>query len=272
MAITKSGPATFDSLCLGNEILSYNIDRDILEWKPVVNIHFFENAPLLEIGKSTEFKVKCTPDHSWVVSSGDNYRKTALVKAGDINRHMRIITCSELDDNPDLNLSDWSKKDSWTENILSMSRSQRECFLASAIVYDGWDKGLSSRIEGRHTFGFSQKSEDHFYAAILAAFLNGYHVTFSQKTPDIQAATIIRNKKFHNTQNLNIKESEPEDVWCPETDNGTWVMIQNGFITITGNSAYANAWAVRWYNKQGGGWRTVNTMKPKVKKRSSKKK
>lgn len=37
-------------------------------------------------------------------------------------------------------------------------------------------------------------------------------------------------------------------------------------------SAYANAWAVRWYNKQGGGWRTVNAMKPKAKKRSSKKK
>src|SRR5207249_4252241 len=25
-------------------------------------------------------------------------------------------------------------------------------------------------------------------------------------------------------------------VWCPRTANGTWIMRQNGFMTITGNS------------------------------------
>jgi hypothetical protein len=73
----------------------------------------------------------------------------------------------------------------------------------------------------------------------------------------MQAATIIRNKPTHNTQNLIIKEIQSEDVWCPETENNTWVMIQNGFITITGNSAYANAWASKCYKKKGGTWSSV---------------
>jgi hypothetical protein len=37
-------------------------------------------------------------------------------------------------------------------------------------------------------------------------------------------------------------------------------------------SAYANAWAVRWYNKQGGGWRTVDATNPSGKKKSTRKK
>lgn len=37
-------------------------------------------------------------------------------------------------------------------------------------------------------------------------------------------------------------------------------------------SAYANAWAVRWYNKQGGGWRTVDATNPSGKKKSMRKK
>jgi len=55
-----------------------------------------------------------------------------------------------------------------------------------------------------------------------------------------------------------MKEVEPEDVWCPETENNTWVMIQNGFITITGNSAYANAWAAKCYKSKGGKWKKLS--------------
>ena len=265
-AITKNGPQEYETLKIGDVILSYNIQKDQLEWSPILNLHYFEQADLLEVGKATGFKVRCTADHSWVVKSGSEYQNISLVKTKDVNKHMQIVTCSELEDTDNIDLTDWSKKDCWTEKIISMSRSQREVFLASAIVYDGHDKGLSTKIKDRHCFGFSQKNEDHFYATILAAFLNGYHVSFSDKYPDMHSATIIRNKKIHNTQNLIIKDSGVEDVWCPETENNTWVMIQNGFITITGNSAYANAWAAKKYKSLGGTWKTVSAKKAKRKK------
>ena len=261
LAITKTGPQSYDNLNIGDEILSYNIETEELEWKPILNLHNFENAPLIEMGKSTGFKIKCTPNHKWVIKHGNDYSNTSLIETKDINKHMRIITCAALNNHNELVLENWSKKDSWVEKIINMSKQQREIYLASAIVYDGHDKGVSTKISNRHTFGFTQKNEDHFYAAILAAFLNGYHVSFSDKGLDMQSATIIRNKKTHNTQNLIIKEVESENVWCPETENNTWVMIQNGFITITGNSAYANGWAARWYKQHGGGWRTVSKSK-----------
>lgn len=263
LAITKNGLENYFNLNLGEEILSYNLDKNELEWSKILKLHYFENAPLLEIGKSTGFRIKCTPDHKWVVNSGSNYQNISLVETKDINKHMQIVCCAEMNNISNLDIEDWSKKDSWTQKVLSMSKKEREIFLASAIVYDGHDKGFSTKIENRHTFGFSQKNEDHFYATIFAAFLNGYHVSFGEKYPDMQAATIIRNKKVHNTQNLIIKESDSSEVWCPETENKTWVMVQNGFITITGNSAYANAWAVKWYKSKGGAWRTTSAPKKK---------
>jgi len=263
LAITRNGPESYHNLAVGDEILSYNIQNDELEWKPILNLHHFDDAPIVEMGKVTGFKIKCTPNHKWVVKSGSDYQNTGLVEAKDINKHMQLVCCSELNNSSDLILENWSKKNSWTEKVLSMSKEQREIFLASAIVYDGHDQGISTKIENRHTFGFSQKNEDHFYAAILAASLNGYHVSFSDKYPEMKSATIIRNNKKHNTQNLIIQDAGTGEVWCPETENNTWVMIQNGFVTITGNSAYANGWAARWYKQHGGGWRTTSSKKKK---------
>ena len=257
LAITKTGPESYENLKVGQEILTFNVTKDVLEWQPIKNLHFFENAPLVQLGKATGFQVKCTPNHKWVVKNGDGYHTTKLLETKDINKHMQIVTCATLENESNVVLDEWSKKDSWVEKVLAMSKKEREIFLASAIVYDGHDKGVSTKILNRHSFGFSQKNEDHFYATILAAFLNGYHVTFANKAPDMLTASIIRNKKTHNTQNLIIKDADSEDVWCPETDNNTWVMIQNGFITITGNSAYANAWAAKCYKKKKGKWKKV---------------
>lgn len=265
LAVTRNGLEGYSNLSIGEEILTYNMELDELEWKPVLNIHFYENAPLVEMGKATGFKVRCTPNHKWVVNSGNEYKNKSLLETTHINTHMQIVCCAELKNQSSLSIENWSKKDCWTKKILSMSKEQREIFLASAIVYDGHDKGVSSKIENRHTFGFSQKNEDHFYSTALAAFLNGYHVSFSEKYPDMLSATIIRNKKFHNTQNLIVKDCGQDEVWCPETENNTWVMVQNGFITITGNSAYANAWAAKKYKSLGGSWKTVSTKKAKKK-------
>ena len=257
-AITKEGLKTYDELSLGEEILTYNINNDVLEWKPITYLHFYENAALKKIYKPTGFCLRATENHKWVVKTGENYNKISLVETKNIHKRMRLITCSSLENNNEVILEKWSKKDNWVSNVLSWPKSMREVFLASSIIYDGHDVGGSTKIKDRHTFGFTQKNDDHFWAAVLSAYLNGYHVSFHEKTESISGASIIRNKKFHSTQNLIIEDDVSEDVWCPTTDNETWVMVQNGFITITGNSAYANGWAAKWYKNRGGGWKSVN--------------
>ena len=258
LAISKKGPIAYDELEVGEEILTYNMKHDLLEWKPVLQKHYYENAPLVEIGKPTGFAVRCTPNHKWVVSRTNEME---LVETKDLNTHMKIIMCSVLKNDSNLLIENWSKKDNWIEKVLSMNEKEREIFLASSIVYDGWDKGLSTKIKDRHTFGFVQKEYDHLWASLLAAYLNGYYVNSREKNEEMTSATYIRNKKHHNTQNLYKKDVGFEDVWCPTTENETWVMVQNGLITITGNSAYANGWASKWYKSKGGGWKSVSESK-----------
>jgi hypothetical protein len=258
LAITCDGLKSYDELILGENILTYNIKNDELEWKPIKNIHYYENADLMEIKKSTGFKFKCTPNHKWVIKR-DESREAELIEAKDITTHMRIVFSSILKNQDikfDILNENWSKHDLWTNRIVNMTPSEREVWLSSAIVYDGWDKGKSTKIDNRQTFGFSQKNRDHLLSTIYAAFLNGYYVSVNNFDNDVVSVTIIRNKQTHGTQNL-IKTylDETEDVWCPETENGTWVMMQNGWFTITGNSAYANGWAAKKYKELGGGWK-----------------
>jgi hypothetical protein len=253
-ALTKNGWKTYEELTIGELILTYNINKDELEWKPILNLNFFENAELVRMYKPTGFSIKCTPNHKWVVQRGNDYSIVELIETKDLPKRARIIVCAELKNNDKILLENFSKTDNWTENIINMSSEQRKSFLAASIIYDGWDKGSSSKIEGRHTFGFVQKNSDHLDAGLLAAYLSGYYVSVCDRE-SITSANFIRNKKFHCVQNIKFEKTENEDVWCPTTENNTWIMYQNGLITITGNSAYANGWAAKWYKKHGGGWR-----------------
>ena len=205
-ALTKNGWKTYDELTIGELILTYNINRDELEWKPILNLNFFENAELIRMYKPTGFSIKCTPNHKWVVQRGNDYSVVELMETKDLPKRARIIMCAELKNNDKILLENFSKTDNWTENVINMSSEQRKSFLAATIIYDGWDKGSSSKIEGRHTFGFVQKNSDHLDAGLLAAYLSGYYVSVHDREY-ITSASFIRNKKFHSVQNI-IEQKE----------------------------------------------------------------
>ena len=258
LAVTKHGLKSYDELIIGEDILSYNMEKEELEWTPIKNLHYYENADLMEIKKSTGFRFRCTPNHKWVIKREED-RNPELIESKDITTHMKMVFSSNMNEvitKSNLLNENWGKHDTWVEKIIQMTPSEREIWLSSAIVYDGWEKGKSTKIEGRRTFGFSQKNRDHLLATIYAAYLNGYYVSVNDFDKNVVGVTIIRGKQTHSTQNV-IKTflDEKEDVWCPETKNQTWVMVQNGWFTITGNSAYANGWAAKKYKAAGGGWR-----------------
>jgi hypothetical protein len=145
--------------------------------------------------------------------------------------------------------------------VLSMSYSQLESFLYSAIMCDGWQTNDS---EYSCSYGFSQKDLSNLEAVRLAGFLTGHMVSegdiikgSSCKPLHIKSRRIILCSKLEKSEVEGLR-----DVWCPETEYGTWVMKQGHTVTITGNS---NAWASRWYKERGGKWR-----KSKVKKKRNK--
>lgn len=267
-AITPLGLVYHDQLAVGDVILAYDVDTEHLVWSPVTAVNVVDNAPVVRMYKKTGFSLLCTPDHKWVVErtmslggkTGVGGRKGArtvcrnLIAARDLNTHMDIVWTGYPLESGGASFAHWAKHDTWVPRVLSMTPSEREAFLAAAIVYDGCDQGASAKRKGR-TFGFTQKNEDHFFAAVLAAFCNGYYVSMYQKTDTMHGAVFIRGKRTHGTQNLHIESAGEQTVWCPTTEHNTWVMVQGGVICVTGNSAYANAWASKEYKKRGGGWR-----------------
>lgn len=271
LCVTHTGLASVEDIQIGTEILAYDPDLGECIWSPVENIHRHKNAPLMKIGKATGFSVKCTPDHTWLVEKrNETGPYLSKVKTRDLNSHMMIKWSPDRPMNGQYGgIHQWLKTDSWVFGVLHMSRSEREVWLASAIVYDGCQQKVKDLNKGRCTFSFTQKNEDHFWATVFAAFLNGYHVSTYQKTPTIKGATIIRGKEGHNTQNLLKSYEDPADVWCPQVETGFWIMVQNGQICITGNSAYANGWAVQEYKRMGGTWRSAGSS---TKRRSNKRK
>ena len=60
--------------------------------------------------------------------------------------------------------------------------------------------------------------------------------------------------------NIEHETGGTDDVWCPETDYGTWYTIINDKPCVTGNSVYANAFAAKEYKRRGGTWRKAKKM------------
>jgi hypothetical protein len=257
-ALTKDGWKNYHELTVGEEILSYNRDSGTTEWAPILALQYFKDAPLIRLYKAqTNCDVKCTPNHKWVLDSPNVKYPDNLVEAQNITSHMKIKTSApiKVEDQAGVDLQAFSKSDSWVKKVLMMSVPQLQAFFASGIVYDGYDKGLTSKGD-KQTFGFSQKNPDHGEAMEIAAVLLGYRVcsVIKKHNPSMRTWTFI-TRSFESTQNLKKEDAGIEDVWCPTTKNQTWVMRQNGYVTITGNSAYANGWAAKWYKGKGGGWR-----------------
>ncbi len=277
-ALTKDGWKIYNELSTGDIICTYNIAEDCLEWKPIQHMHFYQNAETINIyTPQTNFNFVCTPNHKWVLektweadaTSKKGYRywkENNLVEAKDINKKMKIITSAKMKDDQSetILLESFSKyNESWVQKITRMSNEQREAFFAAAIIYDGHEK-LSENKEDEKVihYGFSQKNSDHGEAVEICAALLGYRVSFREKKHNSTMTDwTFTRRTTQGTKNVFIQPAATQDVWCPQTENSTWLMKQDGMITITGNSAYANAWAAKWYKKKGGGWRKTKGKK-----------
>jgi hypothetical protein len=282
LALSKEGWKSYKQLKTNDEICTFNIKENCLEWKPILNLNYYENAKTVNIRTpKTNFNFICTPNHKWVLSktwndtkltkNGDlkeSYRywhSNNLIETSDINYHMDIRISARIKDNTEnFKIENFSKyNDDWVKNVINMNNSQREAFFASAIIYDGHEKILQERFNGRSVrYGFSQKNENHGDALEICATLLGYRISFRNKSYNSSMRDwSISNRNIQSTQNIEINDYKNMDVWCPTTENHTWIMKQNGMITITGNSAYANLWAAKWYKQHGGTWRKASKKK-----------
>lgn len=273
-ALTRTGWKRFEELSIGEEILTFSLEKNLLEFKPILNLHSYKNAETYVVRNgNTGWKFECTPNHKWVIKypkcSGKRGRKKHetindmglvtledLLKGSGSNRKL-VISAKYQDGEPASLNKIYKYQTNWIEYLLSCSPEQRESWLYSAIVYDGNQikthrmTALQKNQElheykydtpyGKQSFGFKQKDENHRDAFLLSAFLNKGLVTFKKsKNRNIYSCHYVAYDGTKSWENFKLCEKREADVWCPETENGTWVMMQetdgHGIITITGNS------------------------------------
>lgn len=84
-------------------------------------------------------------------------------------------------------------------------------------------------------------------------------VTFRKNTKtNIYSCHYVSYDGTKSLEGFKLIENKKSNVWCPQTENGTWVMMQetdgNGVITITGNSGALvkcrKVGAANWGNKK----------------------
>lgn len=277
-ALTRRGWVGPAELAVGDEIMAYDVEKDVMRWTSVLEVHRHDDAPVIAwTNAQSRWTLRSTPDHNWVMFKPGAFEPRDANPGALDHRQGRarqgrrltpidsaprgvwnVLVAAPLAlDEPGVDLTMFTKYgQSWVEAVLRMNRDQLQAWVAAAIVYDGH--------EAKSSFGFSQKDSDHLMALELAAALTG-HVVIEARYDDrsVTSVSVLRRRHIQIQQATRV-ELERQSVWCPQTAYGTWLMRQDGFITITGNSAYANGWAVQEYKRRGGKWRESSSEDDRV--------
>lgn len=115
--------------------------------------------------------------------------------------------------------------------LLNLPLKHREAFCHAIYLAEG---------NSNNTKTFSQNVGQKQELFRLAFFLNGFFPTKGWKDKTQFEVSEKPNKWMSTIKSEVLEEKRP--VWCPQTSLGTWVMLQRGQMTITGNSYVAALW------------------------------
>lgn len=121
----------------------------------------------------------------------------------------------------------------WTEWVVKLSKESLEAFVHHFWLADGDSKGNFN-----NTYKTIRQNEGNICDAIsVACYLLGGNVTIrgNKKIKTIR----MQNRRKHTTaQEFKVLSKRETDVFCLTTELDTFVIQQNGLITITGNCTY----------------------------------
>lgn len=242
-ALTRHGWKNYEELVLGEEILAYNADTGLKEWTILRGKVRYEDALTYNLSWGSR-QFRATADHRWYVDQ----RQT---RKGGVKPEVRVTealnTASNVIVNAPFNpaqdkeatcrtLSQGKYEVDWVARVVGMSHAERVSFLEGFVIADGyWHHHKQTPV-----WRWAQNPGNLFDAALTASYLvhdGSLTVASNSKTSDVKVVTL--NVKSRMTgQRMQKSVFGFEDVWCPQTDLGTWVMKQGDCITITGNCAY----------------------------------
>lgn len=304
-ALTRDGWKTWQQIEFGEELLTYNVEKDCLEWQPCLEVAAFAHHQDLMVLENTRHRLEFTPEHRWPVRQrggkvshpyGDyEYPdKIKVVTGEELNTNMAIVVTAEFKDNDDslltpdqARLLGWLVTDGYHRHrgnyTEAMIYQHPKKFLEEVLRVAGGnprnphpDTGvicvpvLNERVKEikqyldndqlikvvtRLSRDAAEAMYDAMYKADGVTSKNRVQDSFAATKPGVleafrvlatmlgkRASAAGHGSYVSHNRFLKIagctKKMERYDgiVWCPRTENGTWVMRQNGMITITGNT------------------------------------
>lgn len=253
-ALTRSGWKKPHDIHVGDEILGFNMKTGKNEWTKVQAI----NTGVADVVtyQNDRFKVRCTRNHKWVMDlehrAGPNKRSKDPKPYRAENRELatiddiaaswkrgRIVQAAESPSGEGTftrSHEDWIDRKDAVNQVLAMTSDERKGFIYGMLVGEG-------HLTDGGTIVFSQNPGPVNAAFILACSLEGLAcgttrpVTKKINGEDkICARTTVLKKNRRMVNSMHEVGSNLEEVWCPTTALGTWVMRQGDLVTITGNS------------------------------------
>ena len=243
--LTKTGWKTYDALQLGEEILGYNCLADRCEWTPLLAINLLPQRSVHTYECRT-LKLRSTAEHRWVCKERTSVRgkgiecirKTAKVQSLDkFNTDALFVQAAKAPDGPGLgpvSIEDYLKRDKGVEMVLQMTSGERRAFILGMLYGEGHRKhGNGLKISSI----FSQNPGPVYDAMKLACALEGISTSKGYKSapPATTESFCLLQRPIFRRSLVEKAITSLEDVWCPTTGLGTWVMRQDSNITITGN-------------------------------------
>jgi DNA polymerase I-like protein with 3'-5' exonuclease and polymerase domains len=251
--LTKTGWKSYEQLKIGELVLTYNQEKNIKEWKPILHIVEAYDDDVWEMSHSHSYKVQATADHRWYVNKrtmsktgkswslkNGRYMTPIVETTAQISTESNIIVNAPLfeEDNEGINMDwDWPKYGTnWAEKILQMNSKQRRAWLSGFMLADGFQVIKPNQ---KPRWVISQLRNEHYEAALLAAYLefNGHiHVSQGLQPNRKTKMQITISTRGHVTgQRLKKEHIGRKKVFCISTENESFVMRQGDCITITGN-------------------------------------
>ena len=251
--LTKEGWKKYEELKVGQLVMTYNQEKNIKEWKPILHVVEAYEDDVWEMSHNHSFKVQSTADHRWFVNkrtmsktgkswslTEGRYMTPMVETTEQINCESNIIVNAPLVEENSEGISidwDWPKYGTnWAEKILQMNSTQRRAWLSGFMLADGYQINKPNQ---KRRWVISQLKNEHYEAALLAAYLefDGHlHVTESVQPNGKTKMQITISTRSHVTgQRLKKNYIGKKKVFCISTENESFVMRQGNCITITGN-------------------------------------
>ena len=241
-ALTKEGWKHYEELRVGELVLTYNIEKDCQEWKPIQHLHYVEDADCVHIqGRGVD--IVCTPDHRWPVlrrttvdgipTDVREYRRT-----DELCTHMRVIANSPFyggnQSSYEFDADAGKYGLNWTQTLMDMGDNERGAFLSGFLCADG-------HFNTSNKWHLTQKYGEHYEAMLAAMYLHfptrlsAYsHNAYDNITGKVE----VCQSRTWGCQKLKITKTKRQPVWCMTTENGSFVMRRGNMVTQTGNCMY----------------------------------